>query len=43
MPEVAVESCFGTSWNRYGMEHRFARVANMDWTDVTDVLSVRAR
>lgn len=43
LPEVAVESCFVSSWNRYGMEHRFPRVADMDWTDVTEVLGARAR
>jgi hypothetical protein len=43
LPEVGVESCFVSPWNRYGMEHRFPRVADMDWTDVTEVLTARVR
>ena len=34
LPEVAVESCFTSEWNKYGMADRFPRVADMEWTTV---------
>lgn len=34
LPEVTVESCFDSPWNRYGMEHRFPLVANMEWVEI---------
>lgn len=35
LPAVPVESCFDSPWNRYGMEHRFPLVANMEWVEIT--------
>lgn len=34
LPTVSVESCFGSAWNRYGMEKRFPLVADLDWVEV---------
>ncbi|HNB37082.1 MAG TPA: hypothetical protein PK414_12730 [Anaerolineales bacterium] len=34
LPEVSVESCFKSDWNRYGMEHRFPLVKDMEWVEV---------
>lgn len=34
LPEVPVESCFEHPKSKYGMEKRFPRVADMEWTEV---------
>lgn len=34
--EQDIASCLSSEWNRYGMAHRFPRVAAMDWTVVTE-------
>jgi hypothetical protein len=36
LPEVALERCFASEWNRYGIERRFPLVAKMEWTHVPD-------
>lgn len=36
LPEVAVDSCFVSEWNKYGISHRFPRVADMEWTTVPE-------
>ena len=34
LPEVSVDSCFKSDWNRFGMEKRFPLVKDMDWEEV---------
>jgi hypothetical protein len=34
LPEVPVESCFVSAWNRFGMEKRFPLVADLEWVTV---------
>jgi len=34
LPEVAVESCLESEWNKYGLAQRFPTVADMAWTSV---------
>lgn len=34
LPEVRVESCFKSDWNRFGMERRFPLVKDMEWEEV---------
>jgi hypothetical protein len=36
LPQVAVESCFVSEWNKYGIAHRFPRIADMEWTTVPE-------
>jgi hypothetical protein len=34
LPEVSPKSCFKYAWNKYGMEHRFPLVKDMEWVEV---------
>lgn len=34
VPRVDLASAFGSRWTRWGVEHRFPRVANMEWVVV---------
>ncbi|HVG23371.1 MAG TPA: hypothetical protein VND45_04395 [Thermoanaerobaculia bacterium] len=34
LPAVPVESCFGSAWNRFGMEKRFPLVKDLEWVEV---------
>ena len=34
LPEVPVEACFESKWNRFGMEQRFPLVADLEWVTV---------
>lgn len=34
LPEVSVESCLQSEWNRFGIEHRFPLVKDMEWQEV---------
>jgi hypothetical protein len=34
LPEVSIESCFESDWNRYGMENRYPLVKDMEWVEV---------
>jgi hypothetical protein len=33
-PEEPVKNCFRSEWNRFGMEHRFPLVKDMEWVEV---------